>query len=354
MKSLDTLFSLFNTSRLLVLFGGVLLAVWNQRRPHRYLLWQVTSVLLLGCAYAIAVDRHMQWTYHTVALWALWCSVLATVQAMALRYGQPVKGYVVVLSAVLTLLASSPDGMFALSTQGRGMVIALAAGLLLLHVLPRVWHCAARHLADQVLRAVYTAAALWVLLAAWWGPHSALALWGVCWAFVLSAALVASAWRDGATQPRTSEYRDAPTHLLNRAGLDAVCGDAPAQHSITMVMLCEFKPAGSPADAETALQAFAHLLHSSVREGDLVARTGAEEFVLAWRGIDLQHAHAWLMRLQTVLRRTEWAESHVLSWGMAEVEETDSLDVVLHRADVALCQMKEEEELCCSQLANAF
>ena len=84
------------------------------------------------------------------------------------------------------------------------------------------------------------------------------------------------------------------------------------------------------------------VLKGSVRDGDLVARVGAEEFVMVLRGMDIAQVQALLVRIQAALLGSSALASCSASFGVAQVYETDTLDMVLHRADVALYQTKEE------------
>ena len=170
---------------------------------------------------------------------------------------------------------------------------------------------------------------------------------GYSLALLLSVAVAACAWWEAPALPQTSQHRDADTQLLNRAGLDVVIGPFLSQQAIAVVMLCEFKPqasAGMSAAPATpvALSAFARLLKTHVRHKGWVARVGEEEFVLALREMDLKQAQAMVARMQTAITRSLVLQGHVASFGAAAVHAMDTMDLALHRADVALYQVKEE------------
>ena len=235
----------------------------------------------------------------------------------------------------------------ALPAPIRGVAGSMAMGLVLAYALPLAWRGAVRHQLDQWLRWLYSGFTAWVLL----GPlllslsvftDAALLLAALC-----SVTMAWCAWRDGATKPRNSGYRDVVTNLLNRSGLEVVCGALPAASRITVVVLCELKDKKHPryamgACSALALQCFAQLLLRSVREGDFVARIGSQEFALALRDLVMAQAQALVQRIQAGLPRFASLDSCRASFGLALVHEMDSLDTALHRADVALYQSKEE------------
>jgi diguanylate cyclase (GGDEF)-like protein/putative nucleotidyltransferase with HDIG domain len=101
---------------------------------------------------------------------------------------------------------------------------------------------------------------------------------------------------------------------------------------------------GHPAGDEV-LQAFARLLKSSCRPGDLVARYGGEEFVMLCA--DCTNAVA-TRRADSIRRALELTPHHALggrcvtaSFGVTEIQPGDTPDTMLARADRALYDAKE-------------
>lgn len=88
---------------------------------------------------------------------------------------------------------------------------------------------------------------------------------------------------------------------------------------------------------------FGELLRLLVRPTDIVARTGGEEFVVI-----MPHTELWKAVVTAERLRISLAERHVgkvdepvtVSIGVAELEQGESRDSVLHRADQALYQAK--------------
>lgn len=349
MSSLQTTLELLGLPLLCALSAGGLLAVWFLRRSCRYLLWQALGMLLLGVAYVLAHHVQVPWSARWMVDWVLWGAAWAVAQAIVTRYGQSLNAYVVVLSAVCMLVVVWFSTVAEQPAHTHWMVISMAMGLVLAYALPLSWRSTVRHHQDRWLRGLYSFSSVLVLLGPLLLSQAIFVPMVLALAVMFSALLAGCAWRDGASKPRTFGYRDAATHLLNRSGLDVVCGALPAASGITVVVLCELRGKqqrarkASVACSALTLQFFAQLLQRSVREGDFVARIGAEEFVLALRDLDMAQAQALVARIETQLPRFSLLESCRASFGLAQVHEMDSLDMALHRADVALYQSKEEE-----------
>ena len=93
---------------------------------------------------------------------------------------------------------------------------------------------------------------------------------------------------------------------------------------------------------DKVLQAFASLLEESLREGDMVARWGGEEFLFALSDADIKTV---LSRVETIREKIasypfETVGSLTASFGVAQNEEGDDIDILLHRADKALYEAK--------------
>lgn len=347
MKLLPTTLELLSMPWLCGVLAAGLLVVWLQRRAYRYVLWQALGMLLLALAYALAPQAPVPWSLQVMVVWMLWGAAWALAQAMVAHYGQSVNVYVVVSSAGCVLAATWMGAAAALPAPIRGVVGSMAMGLVLAYALPLAWRGAVRHQLDQWLRCLYSGFTAWVLLGALLLSPSVFTDAALLLAALCSVTMAWCAWRDGATKPRNSGYRDVVTNLLNRSGLDVVCGALPAASRITVVVLCELKDKNHPryamgACSALALQCFAQWLLRSVREGDFVARIGSQEFALALRDLDMAQAQALVQRIQAGLPRFASLDNCRASFGLAQVHEMDSLDTALHRADVALYQSKEE------------
>lgn len=100
------------------------------------------------------------------------------------------------------------------------------------------------------------------------------------------------------------------------------------------------------ATGDAALQAVARACRQAVRDIDLVARIGGEEFVVLMPQTDLVGAHAAAERIRASVAALEVRhDGHVVrltvSVGVADIHDGDDILAVLERADAALYQAKE-------------
>lgn len=149
--------------------------------------------------------------------------------------------------------------------------------------------------------------------------------------------------------------QDPLTRVANRAEFDRVHAEF-VEHHLTeatpcSLIICDidfFKKVnddfGHQAGDE-ALIAFAALLKRFHRVGDLVARYGGEEFVLLCAGCDNKTATERAEEIRHALQSTplEALNNKCLtaSFGVTEVQQGDSPDLMLRRADRALIMAKE-------------
>lgn len=94
---------------------------------------------------------------------------------------------------------------------------------------------------------------------------------------------------------------------------------------------------------DSVLKEFAALLKECVRNGDMIARWGGEEFLLA---IKIDDPETALKRAETIRKKIEkhkfdTVEHITASFGLAWREEGDDIDTLLQRADKALYKAKE-------------
>lgn len=92
------------------------------------------------------------------------------------------------------------------------------------------------------------------------------------------------------------------------------------------------------------LKTFAHRVSSLIREADVFARWGGEEFVLMLRGTSCEEGYAVAEKIRRRIEEEPFKEVGVVtcSIGMAEVESGDSIQSAIERADNALYAAKEK------------
>ena len=336
----------------LVLMALLVVVVWNWHRKHAYLLWLAVCLLVLDAAFVLKCDDQ-SWSscIGTANLFSVAAWVLA--QAMAQRYGLQIRGQWVAIGTVWVGL-----GAWWFSAPMYMVALAWTCAAILGHLLPVVWSATVQHAAERVLRFVYTTVVLLVAWSPWlldgqWdaqGHASALLLVG---AVALSVSMVACTWCDAWVVPASMRQRDGVTGLLGRPGFEAVCGSVPAAHNVTVVVLCEldyfrrFHEQFGLRASSTVLCHFAQLLQSVVRPRDQVARLGYETFALALRAADLSQARVLVQQIRDAMHEQYWAHKNTrgpvtASFGIVLAGAQEPLDVVVHRADVLLCQAREE------------
>jgi PleD family two-component response regulator len=99
-------------------------------------------------------------------------------------------------------------------------------------------------------------------------------------------------------------------------------------------------------DELTGLQLFAAVARACLRDGDVIARFGGEEFVLLLPNTDADQFSACCERLREAFSQAEAlgvkVEGLSVSIGMTLLVEHDDLDDALQRADQALYQAKHD------------
>ncbi len=158
------------------------------------------------------------------------------------------------------------------------------------------------------------------------GPHDALAL--EARERIEAFARDAGPHLAAAAHVRAAENRaltDALTGLANRRGLErAMAGWSTGVCALVAVDIDHFKRLNDGfghAAGDTALKHLARILRDSLREDDVAARTGGEEFALWLPGAPLAKAREVAERVRTAVERS------VLQWGGADVRLTCSLGV---------------------------
>ena len=149
--------------------------------------------------------------------------------------------------------------------------------------------------------------------------------------------------------------RDELTGLINRrAMLDLMA----LEHSrslrsgrpllLAQLDIDHFKPINDQhghATGDRALQAFAGTVRASLRDSDVLARWGGEEFVLMLTDTSAEHARELLERIRQAVQALEIAHSAgslqlTVSIGLAQHLPGDTVEHTLERADQALYRAK--------------
>ena len=153
-----------------------------------------------------------------------------------------------------------------------------------------------------------------------------------------------------ARRHREEAQTDALTGILNRRALfEALSGrELPEGDAVIAFDLDHFKSVNDRhghAAGDALLRRFADALRRNVREGDLVARTGGEEFVLVLHDASLQIATSTAERIRALFAAAsvETAQGPVSGTASAGVAVSlgETFEDVLHRADTTLYRAKD-------------
>lgn len=155
---------------------------------------------------------------------------------------------------------------------------------------------------------------------------------------------------------RDVSYRDPLTGLYNRRMVmerlrdDAVRAVSEGRaYAIALIDIDHFKEINDCYGHELGdrvLEEFARLLTECVREGELCARWGGEEFLLVLPGAALGPARSVAMRVQEQLRRQPLMADNQPLWmtisvGVAQLRPGEHFSLTLDRADQALYRAKQ-------------
>ncbi|MEQ6475111.1 GGDEF domain-containing protein [Comamonas sp. wu1-DMT] len=171
-------------------------------------------------------------------------------------------------------------------------------------------------------------------------------------ALLFSLVMTAIAAKETVDKLRRERDFDALTQLLNRRSFQEYAQQRLADMRLypMAVLACDIDHFKRINDSwghkrgDEVLQLVSTTLKDSVRENDLVARFGGEEFVLLLTEISLKDAEAIALRIQRDLRlNNEVLPSGytlTLSFGISALDSTTPLDQALREADRLLYEAK--------------
>ncbi len=148
---------------------------------------------------------------------------------------------------------------------------------------------------------------------------------------------------------------DALTGLYNRRHLDnALAQELERSHryghtlSLAMCDVDHFKQVNdrfSHQTGDAVLRTIALLMREQLRDSDIAARFGGEEFALILVETDLAGAHEVCEKLRQSIEHYDWQSVHAglsvtISIGLAEFHRGESIDTLIGRADHALYEAK--------------
>lgn len=352
------------------LLGIAMIYCWSRLRDHRYLLWiasgYISTAIPMGIHSLMPNEQLARWTLPLSAMYLY--GVWALSHGVALRFGgrahPRLAGVIVLVTLGLLFYFSQIDDDLWLRLQilnwglallvalpiksilsGRSRTIPLATLLrasyltALLYAFVRVFALAT--LIPREMQPELTRSGFWLLMLA---TNMFISIW-VALAILTSTAM-------SIVQTLNHERsRDPLTRLLNRrAFFEQVKKRLELYgHSGWAVMTCDldhFKMVNDTwghVAGDRALKEFGALLARTVRQDDLAARFGGEEFVLLIRSTSLHTAVLVAERLRSsVMNLHIPATAHTLtaSFGVVQLNSNGDINQAIEQADRLLYEAK--------------
>lgn len=352
------------------LLGIAMIYCWSRLRDHRYLLWiasgYISTAIPMGIHSLMPNEQLARWTLPLSAMYLYGVWTLS--HGVALRFGgrahPRLAGVIVLVTLGLLFYFSQIDDDLWLRLQilnwglallvalpiksilsGRSRTIPLATLLrasyltALLYAFVRVFALAT--LIPREMQPELTRSGFWLLMLA---TNMFISIW-VALAILTSTAMSIVQTLDH------ERSRDPLTRLLNRrAFFEQVKKRLELYgHSGWAVMTCDldhFKMVNDTwghVAGDRALKEFGALLARTVRQDDLAARFGGEEFVLLIRSTSLHTAVLVAERLRSsVMNLHIPATAHTLtaSFGVVQLNSNGDINQAIEQADRLLYEAK--------------
>lgn len=180
----------------------------------------------------------------------------------------------------------------------------------------------------------------------------------ICLVFAMSAALAAVYRRTilvAGNRLRKQATQDPLTGLANRSHFEALAAQALARSqrdgAPVSLLLCDadlFKRINDQhghAVGDAVLVALARVLAANLRDGDVLARWGGEEFLALMPASPLEAASATAERIRAAVAQAPLTAGQepialTMSFGVTQVRNAEDLHTAIARADKALYQSK--------------
>ncbi|KRA18357.1 GGDEF domain-containing protein [Acidovorax sp. Root568] len=304
--------------------GYILLFLWLGSMP-------LAAVNVLSIAMYLGAYRLIQKRYNTAALALIWLEVIGHSALGSLLIGWESGFHYYLLMFIPAIVIANTRGYAA------PMVLALLAYYLGLHML------------SDAVGPLDPLPAHSVKIVNW--VH-------ICVVFAMSAALSAFYRRTiliAEARLRKQATRDPLTGLANRSHFDAQATEALERSrrsgAPVTLLLCDvdhFKRVNDQyghAVGDQVLVAMGQVLADNLREGDVLARWGGEEFLALMPASPLDAASATAERIRAAVARAPLPVGPeplalTLSFGVALVHGPDDLQAAIARADQALYAAK--------------
>lgn len=376
MSEVNDQFFLFAPSITILLLASLLGICWIFLRQQNFLLWQCCSyafsIVPLSFQSYASFEKLNRYALLTGTLYLLGAWFLA--KSWAQRWQVSTQPANVLLIALATMAALFYYSKFDPSLQARLYVLSVATGLIML--LPILAAFKTRNSKDWLDRillglavtftaftfirpflasinrnttlAEYAQASYWLI--------SSMSI--LMFAMIFTVLTVAIAMKETVNQLRDERDHDVLTKVLNRRAFHEIAPQRLADRRLYPMALLtadidHFKRINDTWGhdrGDQVLKLVSATLQRNVRDQDLVARFGGEEFVILLTEINPQSASSVAQRIQLELR----ADNSILpagsiltvSFGIASIADPSELDASLKRADELLYSAKKAGRDC--------
>lgn len=354
----------------LLVLAAVLIVAWFNQRSQRFLFWQACAYSLTALPLAaqtlipLEVLTRYALLIGSIYLLGAWCLA----KCWADRWRVSTHPHIALQISIVTLAVVYHFSWVNPFPWARICSFSIGSGLvLLLPILQVRSRVSSLHWLDKLL--------LWLCIAfttytftrpglIWLlgysdlrslpkSPYWLLTLVSILnFALLFSLVMTAIAAKETVDKLRRERDLDALTQLLNRRSFQEYAQQRLADTRLypMAVLACDIDHFKRINDSwghkrgDEVLQLVSTTLKDSVRENDLVARFGGEEFVLLLTEISLEDAEAIAVRIQRDLRlNNEVLPSSytlTLSFGISALDSTTPLDQALREADRLLYEAK--------------
>ncbi|ACY32188.1 GGDEF domain-containing protein [Comamonas thiooxydans] len=354
----------------LLVLAAVLIVAWFNQRSQRFLFWQACAYSLTALPLAaqtlfpLEVLTRYALLIGSIYLLGAWCLA----KCWADRWRVSTHPHIALQVSIVTLAVVYHFSWVNPMPWARICSFSVGSGLvLMLPILQVRSRMSSLHWLDKLLLwlsiafTTYTftrPGLIWLLgysdlRSLPKSPYWLLTLVSILnFALLFSFVMTAIAAKETVDKLRRERDLDALTQLLNRRSFQEYAQQRLADIRLypMAVLACDIDHFKRINDSwghkrgDEVLQLVSTTLKDSVRENDLVARFGGEEFVLLLTEISLKDAEAIALRIQRDLRlNNEVLPSGytlTLSFGISALDSTTPLDQALREADRLLYEAK--------------
>lgn len=368
----DQAYFSLTTPLVFIVLAVILLLCWRiQPQGAKALLWLAGSFALGTVAYTaqalIPIQQLSRWAPGLGLLH--FSAAFCLARCVAAKFDVRLNHFPALLLFGATASALSYFSYVENSIPMRTLVIGIGLGLLLMIPLPALLRQRELPTLDKYLLRTYLCFVIFLfirplLLVGEAGTSNHNLFWSVTVVGVLLFGLLfvcglLACWgRDTIAVLQTERSQDPLTGLLNRRAFyesalkTSVAEQVTELQTVVMCDLDHFKRINDRyghAAGDRVLQRFAFLLRDGLRDGDLAARFGGEEFVLLLQGVSHKQANIVVERIRETMSQqyfeSKEAGTHfqvTASFGFTQRHSYEPLELALQRADALLYQAKRE------------